>query len=138
VGSPHKAVHDACQLFCDRERRDLAAAYRFYCGKPHDHAHSAEYDARANAQVLDAQLSRYRDLHRTVPELHRQLTGADLGGWFRCQDGTIVLAARKHAGRPLTGVIERQPDCIRWLLSLALLEDTRHIIVTAMNDQADD
>jgi hypothetical protein len=87
---------------------------------------------------LDAQLSRYRDLYCTVPELHRQPTEVDLGSWVRCRDGTIVLVVGKHAGRPLTGVIERQPDCIRWLLSLVLLEDTRHIIVTAMNGQADD
>src|SRR5262245_41599378 len=96
-----RAVIDVLQIFYQREKRDRQAALAFYCDGKHVHAHSAEHDVHATALVLDAQLHRYRDLPRTVGELHAQLAELDLGGWFRRQDGKIVLAVGKHAGRSL-------------------------------------
>jgi DNA polymerase-3 subunit epsilon len=59
-----RSIVDGPSIFCARERRDLASAVRFYCGRPHEDAHEARADALASAAVLDGQLGRYRDLHR--------------------------------------------------------------------------
>lgn len=91
-----------------------------------------------SALILDAQLKRYRDLPRTVAELHKHLTEVDLGGWFRLRDGQLVLAMGKHAGCLLSEVARRHPDYLRWLLSLELLDDIRQIVESALNGQADD
>ena len=39
------------------EQRTLVAAYKFYCGKELDEAHSAEADTLATYEVLLAQLA---------------------------------------------------------------------------------
>lgn len=133
-----RAVIDALQIYHQQERRTLESALAFYVGEKHAHAHRASEDAKASALVLDAQLRRYRDLPRTVAELHRHLTEADLGGWFRRRDGRLMLAMGKHVGCLLSEVVRQHPDYVRWLLSLELLDDTRQIIEAALSGQADD
>ncbi len=51
--------------------RNLTAAVRHFCGKELTGAHSAGADADATVDVLLAQLDRYPDIPRTVPELHQ-------------------------------------------------------------------
>ena len=65
-----RKVIDACHIFHQRERRDLTAAYRFYCGLEHEGAHGAAADVLATLAILDAQVSRYDDLPRTIDGLH--------------------------------------------------------------------
>ncbi len=63
-----RCVLDACTIFKRKERRDLSAAYRFYCGAELRSGHRAADDAVATIEVLAGQLARYRDLPRD-PEL---------------------------------------------------------------------
>src|SRR5262245_15550853 len=60
-GSPFdldgRSVVDVQTLFHRREPRDLAAAVRLYCGRPHPNAHRAGWDVLATAAVLDAMLA---------------------------------------------------------------------------------
>jgi len=65
-----RKVIDACHIFHQRERRDLTAAYKFYCGLDHEGAHGAAADVLATLAILDAQVSRYDDLPRTIDGLH--------------------------------------------------------------------
>ena len=44
------------------EKRTLGAAYKFYCEKELVDAHSAEADATATWEILEAQLDRYEHL----------------------------------------------------------------------------
>lgn len=50
---------DVQAIFHKMEKRTLAAAYKFYCGKPLVDAHSALADTRATYEVLKAQLDQY-------------------------------------------------------------------------------
>src|SRR5436190_11169930 len=50
---------DVQNIFHFMEPRNLQAAYRFYCNKPLEHAHSAEADAVATFEIFKAQLERY-------------------------------------------------------------------------------
>ena len=43
------------------EQRTLKAAYRFYCDKDLENAHSAEADTVATMEVLECQLDKYPD-----------------------------------------------------------------------------
>src|SRR5205807_358815 len=65
-----RAVVDPLAIYHEREKRDLAAALRFYCDRDHDGAHGAAADVLATVAVLDAQVLRYEDLPRTVADLH--------------------------------------------------------------------
>ena len=53
---------DVQTIFHKMEQRTLTAAYKFYCGKDLQNAHSAEADTIATYEVLKAQLDRYEDL----------------------------------------------------------------------------
>ncbi len=53
---------DVQTIFHKMEQRTLVAAYKFYCDKNLDNAHSAEADTFATYEVLKAQLSKYDTL----------------------------------------------------------------------------
>ena len=53
---------DACTIFKRMERRNLAAAYKFYCGRKMDddfEAHRADQDTEATYRVLMGELDKY-------------------------------------------------------------------------------
>ena len=58
----NRVAVDVQTIFHKMEQRTLSAAYKFYCGKHLDDAHSAEADTKATYEVLKAQLSRYDEL----------------------------------------------------------------------------
>lgn len=69
-----RAVLDAMVIYHTKEPyqqyRTLSAAVRYYCGRQHEGAHSAEADTRATLEVLVAQLNQYLDLPREIRGLH--------------------------------------------------------------------
>jgi DNA polymerase-3 subunit epsilon len=73
-----RAVVDAQVIYHRKVPRDLAAAYRLFCGKELVGAHTAEADIEACLEVLDAQLAAYPDLPRTPRALHEQFTPRDV------------------------------------------------------------
>jgi DNA polymerase-3 subunit epsilon len=72
-----RAVVDAQVIYHRRVPRDLAAAYRLYCGKELVGAHGAAADIEACVEVLDAQLAAYPDLPRTPPGLAERFAPRD-------------------------------------------------------------
>ena len=62
---------DACTIFKKMERRNLAAAYKFYCGRKMEddfEAHRADQDTEATYKVLMGQLDMYRPENQEDPE----------------------------------------------------------------------
>ncbi len=62
---------DAMAIYRQMERRNLAAAYKFYCGRKMEddfHAHRADDDTEATWRVLQAQLDMYSPERQTEPE----------------------------------------------------------------------
>ena len=58
---------DAQTIFHKMERRNLAAAYKFYCGRRMDEdfeAHRADQDTEATYRVLQAELDHYTEEHQ--------------------------------------------------------------------------
>ena len=53
---------DVQTIFHKMEQRTLTAAFKFYCDRSLEDAHSAEADTMATYEVLKAQLDRYDDL----------------------------------------------------------------------------
>ena len=74
---------DVQNIFHKMEQRTLVAAYKFYCGKDLEAAHSANADTRATYEVLKAQLDRYPSLKNDIAYLAEFSTmnkNADLMG----------------------------------------------------------
>ena len=58
---------DACTIFRKLERRNLASAYKFYCGRKMEEdftAHRADEDTEATWRVLQGQLDYYTEEHQ--------------------------------------------------------------------------
>lgn len=62
---------DVQTIFHKMERRNLAAAYKFYCGRKMEEdfaAHRADQDTEATYRVLQGELDRYNPLTAETPE----------------------------------------------------------------------
>jgi DNA polymerase-3 subunit epsilon len=129
---------DPLQIFHDRERRDLAAALKFYCGKTHDGAHGAEADVLATLEILDAQVERYEDLPRTIEGLHAHLSDSDAldfeGNFTRDGAGRIVFNFGKYKGRTLDEIARdpRRADYLTWILDQDFFDDSKAIVREAI------
>lgn len=117
-----KRIVDAFTIFQRKERRDLTAAYKFYCGKDLAGAHRAEFDVRATAEVLSAQIERYADLPKDVAGLDA-FCGAvdpsrvDADGKFVWRNGEAAFAfGNKHKGKTLREVVAQDRGYIRWMV----------------------
>jgi len=115
------AAVDVQTIFHKMEKRTLEAAYRFYCDKDLNNAHSAEADALATYEVLCAQLDRYEELENDVNFLanfsaHRNF--ADFAGFIGYdKEGIEVFAFGKHRGRKVLEILDEEPGYFGWLLN---------------------
>lgn len=57
---------DVQTIFHKMEQRTLSAAYKFYCNKTLENAHTAAADTMATYEVLQAQLDRYPELQNDI------------------------------------------------------------------------
>ena len=139
LGLAQRRVIDAMTIFHRKERRDLTAAVRFYLGRDHEGAHSAEADVEATAAVLEAQLGRYEDLPRTVDELDvvsRSRVGAvDRSGKFVWKSTEAVFTFGKHQGKTLQQVATAAPDYLEWILSSDFPEDAKDLVRRALGGE---
>jgi len=129
-----RRVIDVMDIFVHKEPRDLKSAYRLYCGRELDHAHSASDDARACWQVLQGQIKRYGDIPSTADGIstyvaeYRKKRALDSAGWFIARSGKPAFARGKHQGKLIREIEELDPDYLDWMLSLGLPEDTIEVI----------
>ena len=112
---------DVQNIFHKMEQRTLVAAYKFYCDKDLQDAHSAEADTRATYEVLKAQLDRYPDLQNDVASLadfSARGEMVDYAGRIVYNDkGEEVFAFGKHKGRRVSDVFEQEPSYYSWMMN---------------------
>ena len=127
-----KAI-DVQNIFHKMEQRTLVAAYKFYCEKELEAAHSAEADTLATLEVLEAQLERYGDdLKNDVDYLadfstHSQFV--DYAGRVIYDDkGVEVFSFGKHKGRPVSEVFRAEPSYYSWMMNGDFPEYTKKVI----------
>jgi len=130
-----RGIIDPMEIFHRYEPRNLAAAVRMYLGREYEGGHSASTDVLATAEVLDAMVARYRDLPRSVPELHRHFADSnsiDSDGFFRRVEGEVFFVKGKHRGAPLAAVATNHPDYLQWMLGQDFFEDTKAVVRKAL------
>lgn len=113
---------DVQTIFHKMEQRTLSAAYRFYCDKSLEDAHTAAADTFATYEVLKAQLDRYGDkLENSVEFLSKfsaQNKNADFAGFIIYNDeGVEVFNFGKNKGIPVEKVLKEQPGYYAWMLN---------------------
>ncbi|MGS2740144.1 exonuclease domain-containing protein [Sinomicrobium sp. M5D2P17] len=112
---------DVQTIFHTMEKRTLEAAYKFYCDKNLDNAHSAEADTTATYEVLKSQLDRYEELQNDIKFLSEFTTRkqtADFAGYITYnEEGVEVFSFGKHKGRLVEEILEKEPGYFGWLLN---------------------
>lgn len=112
---------DVQTIFHKMEKRNLSAAYKFYCGKELDNAHSAEADTLATYEVLLGQLEKYPELENNVKKLSefsRRRQSVDFAGFIILNaEQEEIFSFGKHKGKKVREVLEKEPGYFGWLLN---------------------
>lgn len=128
---------DVQKIFFKMEQRTLAAAYRFYCGKTMENAHSAEGDTNATIEVLEAQLDHYEELEAGVDMLHDFLCDAepcvDYARTMVQRDGRILFNIGKYKGQGVEDVFTKDPSYYDWMMKSDFTLHTKQKISEILN-----
>ncbi len=110
---------DVQNIFHKLEQRTLVAAYKLYCGKDLEGAHSAEADTMATYEVLLAQIEKYDELENSIPFLAEFSTRAetvDYAGYIVYNEKREeVFGFGKHKGKLVSEVFKREPSYYSWM-----------------------
>ena len=137
----HRKVVDAQRIFHWMEKRDLSAAYQFYCQKKLPGAHSAKADTAATLAVLEAQIAQYENqpvtdhtgrqlgvMKNDVTQLHALTAGPMLdfaGRMVYDAQGIPVFKFGKHKNKPVTQVLQEEPAYYNWMMQGDFPLDTK-------------
>lgn len=143
---------DAQTIFHKMERRNLAAAYKFYCGKKMEddfNAHRADQDTEATYRILMGELDKYNpetqeDPEKRLPndmdilaEFSKLNDNVDFAGrivWKEtpCKGGDTVRQEvfnfGKYKGQPVSDVLKRDPGYFSWILNGDFTYNTKQVL----------
>lgn len=124
---------DVQNIFHKMEQRTLVAAYRFYCGKELEGAHSALADTKATYEVLKEQIEKYAELENDVVALAKfSTTGKNLDLAARIvlddQDRPIFNFG-KHKGKTVKEVLKRDPSFFDWIMQGEFPKNTKDVLM---------
>jgi DNA polymerase-3 subunit epsilon len=125
---------DVQNIFHQMEQRTLKAAYKFYCHKELENAHSAEADIRATYEVLLSQIEKYKDVEykdkagkvfvpvqndvealHTFTQVQRNVDFA--GTMVYNEKGEELFNFGKHKGKKVNDVFQQEPSYYDWMMN---------------------
>jgi len=126
-----RKVIDVQRIFHTMEKRNLSAAYAFYCGKELVDAHSAMADTDATFEVFAAQLEKYTELGDNVDSINAAIGNPDdniidlVGRIVRHEDGSEMFNFGKYKGHKVTDVLKKDPGYYNWIMTSDFTEYTK-------------
>ena len=125
---------DVQNIYHKMERRNLVAAYKFYCGKDLTDAHSAIADTKATYEVLQAQLDKYPDELQNdiqfLSDFSRMGNNIDFAGRFvYAEDGvTEMVNFGKYKGKTVKEVLAKDPSYYSWMMRGDFTMNTKQVL----------
>ena len=124
---------DVQVIYHKLEQRTLSAAYKFYCHKNLEDAHTAEADTRATYEVLQAQLDRYPDVLKNdisfLADYSSFNRNVDFAGRMVYDDkGVEVFNFGKYKGVPVAEVLRKDPGYYSWILQGDFTLNTKQML----------
>ncbi len=121
---------DVQNIFYKMEQRTLSAAYKFYCEKEIENAHTAEADINATVEVLEAQLDRYDELENDIDFLSEFSTmggkSLDFAQRIALNDNDEpIINFGKHKGKTVKEVFKKEPGYYSWIMNADFSYDTK-------------
>jgi len=132
-------IFDAQKVYHLNEKRDLTAAYAFYCGKNLEGAHSALADTRATLEVLEAQVHKYgqgRDDVDALATFDYKSYGEfyDVDRRFRWWNGELFMMFGKYAKKKsLREVARDDPRYLEWIASADFSTEVKELVSAALD-----
>lgn len=128
-----KKMVDVQNIFHKMEQRTLVAAYKFYCGKDLENAHSALADTRATLEVLEAQLDRYPDTLKNDVAFLADFTQISKGVDLACrfvydEKGVEVVNFGKYKGQAVKDVLRKDPAYKHWIMQGDFTQNTKQTL----------
>lgn len=112
---------DVQTIFHKMEQRTLSAAYKFYCNKTLENAHTAAADTMATYEVLQAQLDRYPELQNDIAflsDFSSYNNNVDFAGRMIYNDKKEeVFNFGKFKGRLVEDVLKNEPGYYAWMMN---------------------
>ena len=143
---------DAQTIYHKMERRNLAAAYKFYCGRKMEddfEAHRADQDTEATYRVLMGQLDYYTEEHQrklgedptdrvlqndmqALADFSKANDNVDFAGrivWAEVNgQRTEVFNFGKHKGIPVVDVLHSDPGYYGWIMNGDFTYNTKQVL----------
>ncbi len=124
---------DVQVIYHKLEQRTLSAAYKFYCGKNLEDAHTAEADTRATYEVLKAQLDRYPEELKNDMEFLSEYSSFNKNVDFA---GRIVYNEKneevfnfgKYKGQTVKYILQRDPGYYSWIMQGDFTLNTKNVL----------
>ena len=137
----NRKLIDAQRIFHLMEPRNLGAAYKFYCHKNLENAHSAEADTIATFEVLCAQIEHYGGVKRKNDkgedyepiqndmEVLHKLTSSKIVDFANRMalnaKGEEVFNFGKHNGKRVEDILKQEPSYYDWIMKGDFTLDTK-------------
>ncbi|MEI7998843.1 MAG: exonuclease domain-containing protein [Candidatus Omnitrophota bacterium] len=136
-----RTIYDAQKIYHLHEKRDLSAAYSFYCHQELKDAHSALADTQAALGILEEQLKRYGQGQEQVEALkvfdyepNKEYFDSDRK--FRWWNGDLYMTFGKYARKePLKLIAKKDPFYLQWILDKDFSDDIKAMIQGVLNGQ---
>lgn len=146
----NRRLVDVQNIFHKMEQRTLKAAYRFYCNKDLENAHSADADTLATYEVLKAQLDRYQDAEYTdrdgkvskpiVNDIEALSQFSCASQWFdlvghigKDAKGNAIFNFGKYKGRLVKDIFLHEPAYYDWMMKADFPLSTKECITEIYN-----
>lgn len=141
----NRKLVDVQNIFHKMEQRTLVAAYKFYCGKDLENAHSAEADTLATYEVLLAQLDKYKGVEfkdkdgtlsfpivndvNALADFSQVNNSVDLIGFIIYNDdGEEIINFGKHKGKLVSEIFKTEPSYYDWMMKGDFPLSTKRVI----------
>lgn len=130
--SRHRAI-DVQVIYHKLEQRTLSAAYKFYCGRDLQNAHSALADTQATYEILKAQLDKYpEDLQNDMEFLSKFSSftrNVDFAGRIVYDDNNNeIFNFGKYKGERVDAVLQRDPGYYSWIMNGDFSLNTKQVL----------
>lgn len=129
---------DVQTIFHLMEKRTLSAAYRFYCKKKLEDAHSAVADVKATYEILQSQLDTYPNLKNDIDFLsdftRKNARFADLNGRIAYnKKGEEIINFGKFKGKTVVEAFTQEPGYYNWMMNGDFPQYTKLVISRIKN-----
>lgn len=124
---------DVQVIYHKLEQRTLSAAYKFYCDKELEDAHTAEADTRATYEVLKAQLERYQTVLKNdvafLSEYSSFNRNVDFAGRIVYDENNVpMFNFGKYKGKSVVDVLKRDPSYYAWMMQGDFTLNTKQVL----------